>query len=844
MVRLADRRTPIPLIPLTTALIALLALSACPTSASFLPPFPSLRSRGLPATTHNASSSVTVTPPSSSQGRYGHSALYLPPPVNQLLLLGGQLDNTDTDSSSSSNTTAPELSSSVLTFNLGSTFLWGNRPVSAIPDNPRSDPTYSTSFPGGAFGAAAVAGNGSLWYIGGIATQPCDSATTFPALVFTQGANWTQPESSPRIPPRRRQASAVSVKNATTGGVDVWVFGGIAEQYTCSSDGSTVAYAGVDRYDTLSGTVETMAWSAPVNASQVWDAPVSDYSATWVEELGEVVVVGGQTAQGVLAPMDAVLRFEVATRTWAEATTLGETPISRMGHATTLLPSGSLLVHGGLSSTHSPLSDLYLLSPPSSSPTPADGPWTWTSLSISDSSMLSPSLAWHTATAIEGGTIVIAFGLDTTTAAASNDFYFLSIDEEAGTYTWQDTFDGNAEAVASSSSSESGTSTTRNKRALEVVVNPKADSYAVSTSHSASPAPDSTQQPAYYGNGGAPTQAAPSSSARRSSSSASLVVVSPSALSSSISPPASSSATPPSSSSSSSSPSKHTALAASLGAIGGAVALAGLLILLLRRRAAQSQQRALNAQAMTSSPPEMVSSLMYTRPVQRRMMSLGSTISPVPSRLEGEGEGHDGEGGGEWDDMAGVGAARTPTGGKGLGNSPDPFSDHYRVNEVGQLELHRRASRTSASSSTTTSTTGGVVGALKNSVQSIPFLSSVTLGQHQSDVYTSPALTLSSKRSLRRSQGSQTLPPLPLLLPLPLPSTSPVPPTPAELIGLAVTSDDGHGGSAASPIVQSKEKEEEGLAYLQGVPKSLRPGTPLRVANPDTFADKHHQSRM
>lgn len=505
------------------------------------------------------------------------------------------------------------------------------------------------------------------------------------------------------------------------------------------------------------------------------------------------------------------------------------------------LDSGSILIYGGVSMTHSPLPDLFLLKPSSA------GTWTWQQIVTSDHSMTSPSLAWHTADLVQGGTIIVAFGIDASSAAPSNTFWFLTVDEASGTYTWQDTFDGNEAAVTgASASATSTTSKLARRKPVEYIHNPKASTD--------SPAPAQTSTPAWTGggsgnygagNGEAVTSAAAVASAppvAKSSSAYSATLAKSSSVVAAAAPSTSSSSDNSSSSSS-------TIIGASIGAIGGAVALAGLAFFILRRRAA-SQMSAPSTPMMGYSSGSagadggapFVSQLMYTRPSQKRNMSLGSTVSALSPRVDSippqsPAEAipdHAGQ------NLAGLGA-------RGVG--ADPFADTYRVNEVGQLE--RSSSQVSGVSST-----NGVVGAtstpsksspLKASVQSIPFLSSITGGPAvtENDVYTSPAPTLSAKRSLRRP--SQNLPPLP------------VPGTPAELIGVAITSDDGHDDPSGLPYLSSsasapqtswdpaqeirpvtpamgRKSVDEGKAG--DLPPSLRPGTPLRVANPDPFVDQ------
>ncbi|GAA5881282.1 hypothetical protein JCM1840_003844 [Sporobolomyces johnsonii] len=836
-----------------------LALLSSSAAASFLSsPFDSLRPRNLlarstPSTANASTSSPTVVASTtSSTGRFGHSAVYLPPPTNQILLFGGQVGDNGT-----------QITSSVLRFDAASTFLWGDRPVSAIPDNPAVDATLSSGFPATAWAASALDEQERTWIVGGV-TDSCQE----PMAHVLNGSSWSTPTLSPRVPPRRRQASAVAVANLTTQGTDVWVFGGIAEAYTCSSE--TIGYVGIDRYDTALDTVESMAWAAPINATSDWEAPVSDYTATLLDDGSSIAIVGGQTAQGELAGMDQVLVFNVDLRNWYQKTVSGSVPTSRMGHTAVPLSSGSILIHGGLSSNHSPLADLHLLTPPpvtslSEFSTSSD-PWTWTTLEISDDSMTSPSLAWHTATQIVGDTIVVAFGIDSITGEPSSNFWFLTVDESAGMYSWTDTFDGNAGAVANAQATATVNSTSLvrrfAKKQLEVIVNPK-----MSTAVSRAYAPSETYAYADSASWTGAEETYDTAAAAAAASTSSYIPASASSRSSST-PAAIASATPDNKQNTSSSSSdKTTTIAASLGAIGGAVALLGVAAFLLRRRAARRGEFSVPTTLVMGSTGNggngtapLVSTLMYTRPVQRRMLSLGSTISAVaPSEADS------------------LPSSETATIGRGrggrdaadqLGASQDPFSDDFTVNELGQLQR-----------SNTSSTMRSLAGALKNSVQSIPFLSTVSrtsdpsspsaafagaassssvspsLPAQASDVYTARAPTLVSRRSLRRPSSQ-------------LPSM-PVPGTPAELIGLAVTSDDGHDGGLSylsSPEVpagqatrsaaggRGRGQGEPWETFLEkhgnerpttsaapevgGIPNILRPGTPLRVVNVDPFADQ------
>ncbi|GJN93789.1 hypothetical protein Rhopal_006847-T1 [Rhodotorula paludigena] len=808
------------------AAVSLTVLAASSSASLLSAPFDALRGRAFVPRSFslnpklaaadlvylNASVSQPQVVAATTQGRYGHSALYLPT-ANELLLIGGQVGENGT-----------AITDEILRFRLASTFLWGDRPESAIPDNPAADASLSSGLPASAWAAAALDGEERPWLIGGL-TQDCEAdAIAHTLLNSTSPSAWTVPALSPRYPPRRRQASAVSVPNATTGGTDLWVLGGIADEFTCSSE--TIGYAALDRYDTVSGTVESMAWTAPAGTDETgWQPPLSDYSATVLAHGASIAVVGGQSAEGHVADLFSVLVFDVVARTWSEKTLLGTVPPARMGHAAVPLSSGSILVHGGVSSAHAILADLFLLAPPSD----ASADWTSTQLVISDHSMIAPALAYHTATLVAGKTIVVAFGIDGSTSAPSNRFWFLAIDENAGTYTWKDTFEGNADAVALAPATASAS--TLDKRAIDVVLNPKVSSTLSTPVQQATPATDDGNW--YGGSGGGWAQ-----SAAPVSSSASVASVSKSSKAISSTPPMNTKA---STQEDDEPTSTSTIIGASVGAIGGAVALAGMAFLLLRRRASQAGRSVPSTPVMGSTgdndgQPPFVSQLLYTRPAQTRNMSLGSTLSALSPRAGGDLDSlppsspHVAV---EGPNVAGIGAAAAV----GLGASQDPFSDSYRVNEVGQLE--RAASGASS--------TGGVVGALKSSVQSIPFLSTVAEASPspaaQQDVYTAPAPTLSAKRSLRRP--AQPLPSLP------------VPGTPAELIGVAITSDDGHDGlpylagaseswdpavAGKRPIVllqqQDEIREVSPSRAAEQIPSALRPGTPLRVANPDPFSDQ------
>lgn len=599
-----------------------------------------------------------------------------------------------------------------------------------------------------------------------------------------------------------------------------------------------------------------------------------------------------------------------------------------MGHSALLLPSGSILLYGGLSPTHSGLSDLSILNPQT---------WTWSQVVISDASMASPALAWHTANLVAGGTVVVAFGLDGETGTASHRFWFLEVDEMTDpgtpTFTWRDYWEGydattatatvtattTAAAVAAETSiavgprpmsklARRGQLFSRQLQQQKLVINPKATEAAADEAGTAAAASSSQQDgsslapaaatPITAGSdaGGTATTTttttspvaaaaipAPPASSSSSSSTSSYTTSSaaryippfaseaPSSLSSSSSSshrPASHSpsASPLSAnaksdtSSPGSSPSKGTVVGASIGAIGGALALIGAVAFCwVRRRRNSDSDRGSRGTPTTpmmaystraggnanSNGPSssydpktgapLVSQLLYTRPSQNRNLSLGST-APAFSDDDDDLDAQMGEAANDGEDMAGVGSRGLGLGGVGLGAARDPFADSNRVNEVGQLEPSPAAAARSGAQGAS-----GLGATLQSSVKSIPFLSSIArttgsppqqqqlhhYGAPAADSFTQPAPTLAARGSIRRPRPAQ-------------PHADSMPGTPAELIGMAITSDDGHDALPYLTVSSPSERSSSSSANHDGpaIPSSLRPGTPLRVANPDPFADR------
>lgn len=241
----------------------------------------------------SSSSSSTVL-----QGRYGHSTTYLAS-SNQLYFIGGQFGDTGT-----------QISNQILVFNLNQDY-----PASS---NPRVDPIVSLLLPPNAWGAITTDTAQRIWSIGGI-TQNCEKDSIAYVLA---GEAWIAVRATPHPPPRRRQAQGVTVRNTVSKLDEIWVFGGIAEPFTCSLE--TIGYLGYDRWSvgkvsesSATMIVESSEWIAPVGTVEHYSPPVSDFTATLLQDGSNIVVIGGQSSDGVLLSMKQILVFDTTSGVWS-----------------------------------------------------------------------------------------------------------------------------------------------------------------------------------------------------------------------------------------------------------------------------------------------------------------------------------------------------------------------------------------------------------------------------------------------------------------------------------------------------------------------------------------------
>jgi Galactose oxidase, central domain len=247
----------------------------------------------------------------------------------------------------------------------------------------------------------------------------------------------------------------------------------------------------------------------------------------------------------------------------------GDTPAPRIGHVLIALPDGKLLLHGGIGMTSAATADSFLLDTKQT-------PWTWSKTPLSTTSLPTPALAWHSAV-LANDTVVVSYGLDMNDQTATTrpgEVYFFS-DNGQG-WTWASTYMPMAKAAAAPNKVSSP--------------NPPTPSSVVGSdsSHSVSSSPQpSKRPPVAAGQPNASSEASPTKT-----------------------------------------------IAGALGGIFGAAILAGLAGLYFRRRAAAKGDKAAQLGPMNAGvrlaagcAPAPVSRLLFTRPVPRRILSLGSSAS-------------------------------------------------------------------------------------------------------------------------------------------------------------------------------------------------------------------------
>lgn len=253
---------------------------------------------------HANASAVVDASASLAKGRFGHSSVYLPD-SNQVLFVGGQIGKLSSDGETL-------ITNDVLALNLSA-------PFDSAAHQPSESPDLAKLVMPQAWAATAVDRMGNVWTIGGL-TQDCaaDAVASVLDVTHETSAPALAGRAATSGPPRRRQAHAVALADSTGGdnATDIYVWGGLAEPYTCSID--TVGYLAMDIWSssTSGRSVRTVQFKTPKDAPERYRPPISDYATAALDD-GRIVVIGGQTTDGSLTPMNRVLVFDPVASNWS-----------------------------------------------------------------------------------------------------------------------------------------------------------------------------------------------------------------------------------------------------------------------------------------------------------------------------------------------------------------------------------------------------------------------------------------------------------------------------------------------------------------------------------------------
>lgn len=247
-----------------------------------------------PSSALKATNPAPVVDNTLTRGRYGHSAAYLKS-KDKVLFIGGQLGESGN-----------YITNDIVALDLSKPY--------PCPSNPSPQPALAAGLPPHAWAASAVDDRERVWLIGGV-TQDCN-ADSLALILDPETGKWTAAATLPIAPPRRRQAQAVAVESPSGNKTfDLHVFGGIAEQFTCSD--KTVGYTGLDTWGTSDEGNVTM--RSLVKPEEGFDPaflpPISDYAVVRLV-LEQIVFIGGQRADGSLVDLRQILVYHTLTDEW------------------------------------------------------------------------------------------------------------------------------------------------------------------------------------------------------------------------------------------------------------------------------------------------------------------------------------------------------------------------------------------------------------------------------------------------------------------------------------------------------------------------------------------------
>lgn len=322
-----------------------------------------------------------------SRERWGQSAVYVPD-ANIVLFSGGQIAASDGSSPVTNDVFALDLN--------------GDGTATSKRSHHENSTQWiqlsSKDAPLHAYSARAITRtskyHGQNVFLVGGSTDNC-SASTAPIYMWDNGNTsqwrdgaWVAPAvgATAKMPPRRRGATAVQVPShlgmaseniSASKHVEpsFMVMGGEQDATTCSQDDSedVSVYTSVDIWTVKNSTSLSAkrAEGSPSAYMEVRSLPLDmrmpnlslvDYSAVVLpanetaKQNTRILFLGGRNSNGSLTPMTDLWALDVDTSSWLRINAIGmsrsshDIPSGRIGHSSTLLDDGLILVHGGYTS--------------------------------------------------------------------------------------------------------------------------------------------------------------------------------------------------------------------------------------------------------------------------------------------------------------------------------------------------------------------------------------------------------------------------------------------------------------------------------------------------------------
>ncbi|WVF68410.1 hypothetical protein IAT40_003175 [Kwoniella sp. CBS 6097] len=356
--------------------------------------------------------------------RWGHQAVYVKS-KQAMYVVGGEVP-----------TSSSEITNEVLILPLNSS-------------NPSFSTGSSSGLPPHAFASLVATSDGSSLIVAGGMTPDCTSDGTAHTLNLDGSAGDGWVATTPTSFLRRRGTGAAIIEDGSSKG-KLMVVGGIADSYSCSS--STYSFPAADVLSLpLSSSALVSTRNLPTSLTGSTQA-VSDFALT-TDASGKVYLTGGQSSSGEFVDMTTVGVWD-SSNGWTSQKTSGDVPSGRVGASLVAHPTMDLLIlHGGSTDNAGTASALLSFLNTTS--------WTWSTPSNLQPPG-SSAKSYHTSVMTDQGVMITAFGLSSAHTPRSDVYYLDMRDPSGGAWSWKSTWNSNMLTAYSGSSSTSGGTATGN----------------------------------------------------------------------------------------------------------------------------------------------------------------------------------------------------------------------------------------------------------------------------------------------------------------------------------------------------------------------------------------------